>query len=83
MNISRRNILKWMIGFLFWLIHSKALGKPCVSEVTLKQSLGLFFPDAKDPVYPIREELNFDLPWIEANDNDLTFVKGVKGKAKG
>lgn len=50
---------------------------------TSKQPLGPFFPDEGDPVHEIRESPDFSLPISEANDNDLTFIQGHKGKALG
>ncbi|MCA9473979.1 MAG: hypothetical protein MRJ96_00570 [Nitrospirales bacterium] len=50
---------------------------------TPRQTLGPFFPDDGDPVTDIRENLDFRLPISEANDNDLTSIRGKDGKAKG
>ncbi len=54
-----------------------------LSKPTPRQSLGPFFPDDGDEVDVIRENQNLDLPISQANDQDLTFVKGRKGKAQG
>lgn len=53
------------------------------SQATPRQTLGPFFPDDGDPVTEIRENLDFRLPISEANDNDLTTIRGKKGKSKG
>ncbi len=54
-----------------------------LSLKTPRQTLGPFFPDEGDPVHEVRENLDFRLPVSEANDNDLTFIKGHSGKARG
>ena len=54
-----------------------------LSKPTPRQSLGPFFPDDGDEVDAIRENPNLDLPISQANDQDLTFVKGHKGNAQG
>jgi protocatechuate 3,4-dioxygenase beta subunit len=54
-----------------------------LTEPTPKQALGPFFPDDGDEVDAIRENADRSLPISQANDQDLTFVKGRKGKAQG
>jgi len=50
---------------------------------TPRQSLGPFFPDDGDEVDAIRENPDLNLPISQANDQDLTFVKGRNGNALG
>ena len=83
MRISRRIWLKWTAGLVLELLHSTTWAKTCLREKTLDQALGPFYPDPKDPVLTVREHLDLNLPLIEANDNDLTFIKGLAGKAEG
>ncbi len=52
-------------------------------KLTPRQSLGPFFPDDGDEVDAIRENPDSNLPISQANDQDLTFVKGRKGTALG
>ncbi|MGD9852349.1 MAG: hypothetical protein AB7T38_13890 [Nitrospirales bacterium] len=54
-----------------------------LTKTTPKQALGPFFPDDGDEVDAIRENPDPDLPISQANDQDLTFVTGRKGKAQG
>lgn len=54
-----------------------------LSKPTPQQSLGPFFPDDGDEVDAIRENPDLNLPISQANDQDLTFVKGRKGQAQG
>ncbi len=83
---SRRHFMKKSLtaagAFLGTLAASSAWGKLCRLP-TPPQSLGPFFPDDGDPVHEIRESQDFSLPIHQANDNDLTFVKGKKGRAEG
>ena len=83
MELSRRSLLKGLISLSIFFFNRSAWGKVCFNSSTLEQSLGPFYPDPKDPEFPVKENLELDLSWIEANDNDLTFVKGLRGKAKG
>lgn len=85
-HISRRRALIQSAGFIGFLIGSFS---PLISlatghaRLTPKQSLGPFFPDDGDEVDSIRENHDQNLPISQANDQDLTFVKGRNGKAKG
>lgn len=85
-NLSRRNFLKTGLGALGTvagtLATSSAFGR-ALKLNTPVQPLGPFFPDDGDPVHEIRESPDFSLPISQANDNDLTFIKGQKGKALG
>lgn len=84
--LSRRNFLKAGLGTLGavagTLATTSALGQ-VLKFKTPKQPLGPFFPDDGDPVHEIRESPDFSLPISEANDSDLTFIQGHKGKALG
>ncbi len=85
-HISRRRALIQSAGFIGFLMGSLS---PLISvatrhtQLTPKQSLGPFFPDDGDEIDSIRENQDPNLPISQANDQDLTFVKGRKGKAKG
>ncbi len=85
-RLSRRTVLKRGMGFLGLiaggLIGSASLGE-LLTRPTPRQSLGPFFPDDGDEVKVIRENPDPALPISQANDQDLTFVKGLKGQAKG
>jgi protocatechuate 3,4-dioxygenase beta subunit len=54
-----------------------------LTKPTPKQALGPFFPDDGDEVDTIRENPDSNLSISQANDQDLTFVKGRKGTALG
>jgi protocatechuate 3,4-dioxygenase beta subunit len=85
-RISRRTLLKRGMVFLGvfagGLIASSSLAQ-LLGKTTPRQSLGPFFPDDGDEVRAIRENPDPALPISQANDQDLTFVKGRKGRAKG
>jgi len=81
MKITRRNLLKWFAALSALVIGTAVWGRTCLKNKTLSQGLGPFYPDKGDPLFPIRESLDLSLPIIKANDNDLTHVKGLKGKA--
>tara|TARA_B100000686_G_C16802478_1_gene987188 strand:+ start:4341 stop:5147 length:807 start_codon:yes stop_codon:yes gene_type:complete len=83
MKISRRYFLKILSSLSLWLFKSNAWGNVCLPGMTLEQSLGPFYPDPKDPNFSVREKPDLSLPWPEANDNDLTLIKGLTEKAKG
>lgn len=83
---SRRNFLKTGLTALGTVAGTLATGSAFGQMLKLntpRQTLGPFFPDHGDPVHEIRENLDFRLPISEANDNDLTFINGNKGKAQG
>ncbi len=83
---SRRTILKGGMGLAGFALTG-FLGRSTLAEflasTTPRQSLGPFFPDDGDEVDAIRENLGPGIPISRANDQDLTFVKGRKGKATG
>lgn len=85
-QLSRRTLLKRGMGFV-GLIAGGLIGSASLAEMltrpTPRQSLGPFFPDDGDEVKAIRENPDPALPISQANDQDLTFVKGRKGQAKG
>jgi protocatechuate 3,4-dioxygenase beta subunit len=85
-QISRRTILTRSAGVLGlivtgFLTHTSLAA--FLSKPTPKQSLGPFFPDDGDAVDAIRENQDLVIPISQANDQDLTIVKGRKGKALG
>jgi len=84
--VSRRMILKRSAGFFGFvmggLLTHNSLAT-LLTKPTPRQSLGPFFPDDGDEVDAIRENPAPSLPISRANDQDLTFVKGRKGKAQG
>jgi len=83
---SRRNFLKATMSLLGTVAGTLVTGSAFGQVFKLKtprQSLGPFFPDEGDPVHEVRENLDSQLPISQANDNDLTFIKGHKGKARG
>ncbi len=86
-DFSRRGFLKFGLGSLgammVPMVASTALAKVCDLQDTPRQTIGPFFPDEGDEVHTIRESLDPRLPIWDANDNDLTFIKGNSGKAKG
>ena len=83
---SRRMVLKRGMG-LFGLFAGGLIGSSSLAELlakpTPRQALGPFFPDDGDEVEAIRENPDPRLPISQANDQDLTFVKGRTGQAKG
>jgi len=84
--VSRRMILKRSAGFFGFvmgglLTHNSLAA--LLTKPTPRQGLGPFFPDDGDEVDAIRENPDPGLPISQANDQDLTFVKGRKGKAQG
>ncbi len=84
--LSRRNFLSKGIGFMgtmvSTLVTSSAFGQ-VLNLKTPRQTLGPFFPDDGDPISETRENLDFRLAISEANDNDLTHIKGHKEYAEG
>ena len=83
---SRRALLKHGSGIagltVGGFITSRSLEK-VFTKSTPRQALGPFFPDDGDEVDAIRENPDPSLSISQANDQDLTFVKGRKGKAQG
>ncbi|MCF8719896.1 dioxygenase family protein [Nitrospina gracilis] len=83
---SRRNFLKtgWgALGGLAGSLLASSAWAQALGMKTPRQTLGPFFPDEGDEVHEIRENLDFRLPISEANDNDLTHIKGHEGTAEG
>ena len=84
---SRRLFLKFGLSsfgaLVSPLITSSAWGRICDFQVTPNQTIGPFFPDDGDEIHAIREKFDSRLPIWGANDNDLTFIKGGSGRAKG
>ncbi|WP_447965054.1 dioxygenase family protein [Nitrospira sp. Ecomares 2.1] len=85
-RLSRRTLLKRGMG-IFGLLAGGFSGASSLAEIlkepTPRQTLGPFFPDEGDPIDAIRENHAIGIPISQANDQDLTFVKGRRGKAKG
>ena len=85
-QVSRRSMVKWGLG-CFGLLAGGILASSSLAKMlfrpTPRQSLGPFFPDDGDEVTIIREFPDPDLPISQANDQDLTFIKGRKGTATG
>jgi len=83
---SRRALLKHWLGIVSLtvggFITSRSLAE-VFTKSTPRQALGPFFPDDGDEVDAIRENPDPNLPISQANDQDLTFMKGRKGKAQG
>ena len=85
-HITRRRVLTrsaGIVGFMIGGLLTHTSFAALLSKPTPRQSLGPFFPDDGDEVNSIRENPNLDIPISQANDQDLTFVKGRNGKAKG
>ncbi len=85
-HITRRRVLTrsaGIVGFIMSGLLTHTSFAAFLSKPTPRQSLGPFFPDDGDEVDAIREDPNPDLPISQANDQDLTFVKGRKGTAQG
>ncbi|MDH4194113.1 MAG: hypothetical protein OEY80_00525 [Nitrospirota bacterium] len=83
---SRRTLLisgARMLGMLMGgVVASHSLAEALINT-TPRQALGPFFPDDGDEVKVIRENPDPAIPISQANDQDLTFVKGRTGQAKG
>lgn len=82
-SISRRNAFKFGLGIVGTLATGHSLAQICDVTTTGKQGKGPFFPDEGTPEDPIREDSDPTTPISEANDSDLTFVRGRYGTAKG
>ncbi len=85
-GISRRTVMIGGLGVLGLLaggiLATSSLAK-MLMRPTPRQSLGPFFSDDGDEVKVIREFPDPDLPISQANDHNLTFVKGRHGTATG
>jgi protocatechuate 3,4-dioxygenase, beta subunit len=85
-GLSRRTLITRGLGF-FGLLAGGFMATSTLAKMLIKptprQSLGPFFPDDGDEVKVIREFPDPDLPISQANDQDLTFVKGRNGTATG
>ena len=85
-DITRRRVLTrgaGIVGFIMGGLLTHTCFATLLAKPTPRQSLGPFFPDDGDEIDAIRENPNLDFPISQANDQDLTFVKGRKGKAQG
>ncbi len=81
-NISRRRFFGWGLGTAGTLTASSAFARVCGLS-TGGQPLGPFFPRPGTPVDPIKENPDGSIPIFLSNDNDLTFIQGKDGEAKG
>ncbi len=85
-HLTRRTILA-RSAKAFGLVLSGLFAHTGLASVLTKptplQALGPFFPDEGDAVNEIRENPDPNLPISQANDQDLTFVKGREGTAIG
>ncbi len=84
LGMTRRSLLTIGAGAIGLLLTPGwAVATTCSSILTPRQTRGPYFPYDQVVSYPIREDQNKDLPLIEANDNDLTQLKGMTGIAQG
>ena len=83
-NITRRSLLKVGVS-AFGLLATSGIGLAaiCPSVATPRQTRGPFFPYDHVVSFPIREESGNAGSLIEANDHDLTRIKGKTGIATG
>ncbi|GJL54070.1 MAG: hypothetical protein NPIRA02_12020 [Nitrospirales bacterium] len=82
--MTRRSLLKMGVGAAGWLATSGVgFGALCPSVTTPRQTRGPYFPYDLVVSHPIRESGDAGISLIEANDHDLTRIKGKKGRAKG
>ncbi len=84
--LSRRTMLTrsaGLVGLIMSGLFTYTSLAALLTKPTPEQGLGPFFPDDRDEVDAIRENPDPNIPISQANDQDLTFVKGRKGKAKG
>ncbi|MGB0910020.1 MAG: hypothetical protein ACPGYT_06630 [Nitrospirales bacterium] len=82
--ISRRSLLKMGIGTVALLaMPDVSAATRCSSIITPRQTRGPYFPYDHVVSRPIRENPQKGLSLIEANDHDLTQIKGKAGKARG
>ncbi len=85
-DLSRRTMLTrtaGLVGLIMSGLFTHTSLAVLLTKPTPQQGLGPFFPDDGDEVDAIRENPDPKLSISEANDQDLTFVKGRKGKAQG
>lgn len=84
--LSRRTMLTrsaGLVGLIMSGLFTHTGLAALLTKPTPEQGLGPFFPDDGDEADAIRENPDPNIPISQANDQDLTFVKGRKGKAKG
>ncbi len=82
-HLTRRSLLQLGISTIGLAMTSTGLAELCQPMATPRQTRGPFFPYDDVVSYPIRERQDSGLPLIEANDHDLTTVKGRNGMAQG
>ncbi len=82
--LTRRSLLKVGIGTAGLLVTSGVgFAACCPSVTTPRQTRGPYFPYDHVVSYTIRESQNEDISLIEANDHNLTSIKGKEGIANG
>ncbi len=83
-GMSRRSVLKVGASAL-GLLASSSVGfaATCPSTITPRQTRGPYFPYDDVVSYSIREKQDSALSLIESSDDDLTYIKGKKGRALG
>ncbi len=82
--VTRRSLLKLGAGTVALLaVPDLSAAVRCSSITTPRQTRGPFFPYDHVVSRPIREDQGKGLSLIEANDHDLTQIKGKSGIATG
>jgi len=82
-HFTRRSLLQAGLSTIGLVVTSTGLAQLCQQLATPRQTRGPFFPYDDVVSFPIREREDSNLPLIEANDHDLTLVKGRNGVAQG
>ena len=80
---TRRSLLQVGLSTMGMLMTSTGLAGLCQQLTTPRQTRGPYFPYDDAVSFAIRERQDSAIALIEANDADLTFVKGKAGKAQG
>ena len=81
--LTRRSFLQVGLATMGLLVTSTGLAELCHQLATPRQTRGPYFPYDDVVSFAIRERKDASLPLIDANDDDLTVVKGKSGKAQG
>lgn len=81
-KLSRRGFFQVGAGAAGVFVAGGSLAHACAG-ITGAQPLGPFFPRSGTPADVIREDDDPQTPLHLANDQDLTFVKGRDGQARG
>ena len=80
---TRRSLLQVGLSTMGMLMTSTGLAGLCQQLTTPRQTRGPYFPYDDAVSFAIRERQDSALALIDANDADLTFVKGKAEKAQG